>query len=303
MMFVFGKIKPYPNLVEYDSNIEDCIKDISNKIDKFIPQDEKYLKRWISLKLIDGDQKIINSICKYFFNKNLLTFQSIQFVNNKNTLNNFKDNIVSSILYKAESVQKSVCSYTDLTYNLKDRKIDKILTSKYLGIPIMISFLAIIFWITIIGANYPSSLLSNMFGFFGNKLTNLLNIINTPNWLTGILIDGIYTTLTWVISVMLPPMAIFFPIFTLLEDLGFLPRIAFNLDKYFKKACSSGKQALTMCMGFGCNAAGVVGCRIIDSPREKLLSILTNSFVPCNRTIPFFNNSFYGFYWRSFIRI
>ncbi len=115
----------------------------------------------------------------------------------------------------------------------------------------------------------------------------MFNYFNAPNWLSGILLDGVYTTLTWVTSVMLPPMAIFFPIFTLLEDLGFLPRIAFNLDKCFKKACSSGKQALTMCMGFGCNAAGVVGCRIIDSPREKLLSILTNSFVPCNGRFPF----------------
>lgn len=123
--------------------------------------------------------------------------------------------------------------------------------------------------------------------FFGEKLHVMFNYFNAPNWLSGILLDGVYTTLTWVTSVMLPPMAIFFPIFTLLEDLGFLPRIAFNLDKCFKKACSSGKQALTMCMGFGCNAAGVVGCRIIDSPREKLLSILTNSFVPCNGRFPF----------------
>lgn len=123
--------------------------------------------------------------------------------------------------------------------------------------------------------------------FFGEKLHVMFNYFNAPIWLSGILLDGIYTTLTWVTSVMLPPMAIFFPIFTLLEDLGFLPRIAFNLDKCFKKACSSGKQALTMCMGFGCNAAGVVGCRIIDSPREKLLSILTNSFVPCNGRFPF----------------
>lgn len=301
MMFVYGKIKTSPNLVEYDSAIEDCVSAVSEKIDSFISNDNKYLKRWISLKLIDGDEKIINSISKHFLNNNYKkilnanrnnninsqTVQSTIVLNNVKIPNNFKDSIVSSILYKAEAVQKSVCSYTNLSYNSKDRKIDKILTSKYFGIPIMLGFLAIIFWITIVGANYPSGLLSNMFGFLGNKITNLLNSINTPSWITGILIDGIYTTLTWVISVMLPPMAIFFPIFTLLEDLGFLPRIAFNLDKYFKKACSSGKQALTMCMGFGCNAAGVVGCRIIDSPREKLVSILTNSFVPCNGRFPF----------------
>ena len=291
---VCGKIIISPKLVEYDLNTEETITNISRKIDNLISDDDKYLKRWISLKLIDGDEKIVESINKNFFKSSKNSAQPktiIKNINSENNLkdsdNNFKDNVVSSILYRAEAVQKSVCSYSNLSYNSKDRKIDKILTSKYFGIPIMLGFLAIIFWITIVGANYPSALLSNMFSLFETKITNFLNAINFPSWLTSVLIDGIYTTLTWVISVMLPPMAIFFPIFTLLEDLGFLPRIAFNLDKYFKKACSSGKQALTMCMGFGCNAAGVVGCRIIDSPREKLISILTNSFVPCNGRFPF----------------
>lgn len=299
MKFVYGKIKTSPNLVEYNSTIEDSINKISNNIGNLIPQNEEYLKRWISLKLIDGDEKIINSINENFFIHEKNNYQSIPITKIINTINNsenIKDTIISSILYKAESIKKAVCSYTNLSYNSKDRKIDKILTSKHFGIPIMLCFLAIIFWITIIGANYPSELLSKGFNFLGEKIFLLLTSINTPSWITGILIDGIYTTLTWVISVMLPPMAIFFPIFTLLEDLGFLPRIAFNLDKYFKKACSSGKQALTMCMGFGCNAAGVVGCRIIDSPREKLISILTNSFVPCNRTFSILNNSCDGFY-------
>lgn len=295
MIFVYGKIKTSPNLVEYNNSIEDSITNISKKINTLIPQNEKYLKRWISLKLIDGDKKIINSINEKFFdNKNFI--QNTIIINNIENRENIKDSIISSILYKAESVAKAVCSYTNLSYNSKDRKIDKILTSKHFGIPIMLCFLAIIFWITIVGANYPSGVLSKSFNFLGEKLILLLNSLKTPTWITSILIDGIYTTLTWVISVMLPPMAIFFPIFTLLEDLGFLPRIAFNLDKYFKKACSSGKQALTMCMGFGCNAAGVVGCRIIDSPREKIISILTNSFVPCNRTFSILNNSCDGFY-------
>lgn len=295
MIFVYGKIKTSPNLVEYNTTIEDSIKNISKNIDDLIPQDEKYLKRWISLKLIDGDEKITNSINEKFFN-NKKSIQNITMLNTIKNSENIKDSIISSILYRAESVKQAVCSYTNLSYNSKDRKIDKILTSKHFGIPIMLCFLAIIFWITIVGANYPSELLSKGFNFLGEKLILLLNSLKTPTWITSILIDGIYTTLTWVISVMLPPMAIFFPIFTLLEDLGFLPRIAFNLDKYFKKACSSGKQALTMCMGFGCNAAGVVGCRIIDSPREKLISILTNSFVPCNRTFSILNNSCDGFY-------
>lgn len=198
-----------------------------------------------------------------------------------------KDIVIASILKKCEIIASSVISYKQSRYKNTTKKIDKVLTSKVWGIPIMLAFLGIIFWLTIIGANYPSQWLSNLFAFFKDKIIILLNFCNLPQWVIAALMDGVYTTLTWVVSVMLPPMAIFFPIFTLLEDSGFLPRIAFNLDKCFKRACSSGKQALTMCMGFGCNAAGVVGCRIIESPREKLLSILTNNFVPCNGRFPF----------------
>ena len=151
----------------------------------------------------------------------------------------------------------------------------------------MLLFFALIFWITIVGSNYPSKILASFFNFLEDKLVILFKLIHSPNWLIGSLIFGIYRTLAWVVSVMLPPMAIFFPLFTLLEDLGYLPRIAFNLDGLFKKACTSGKQALTMCMGFGCNSAGVVGCRIIESPREKLIATLTNNFVPCNGRFPF----------------
>ena len=155
------------------------------------------------------------------------------------------------------------------------------------GIENHILFFCLIFWITIVGANYPSELLSNLFNSIEPYFKSFLEFINSPTWLTSLLLDGVYKTVTWIVSVMLPPMAIFFPLFTLLEDLGYLPRIAFNLDKCFKKCCSSGKQALTMCMGFGCNAAGIIGCRIISSPRERLIAILTNSFVPCNGRFPF----------------
>lgn len=195
----------------------------------------------------------------------------------------FLDNIFS----KANEITSKVCTIKKENYNERDKKIDKILTSKKFGIPIMILFFCIIFWITIVGANYPSELLSTLFSTLRPIIENFLKFINTPPWLLSLLIDGVYKTVTWIISVMLPPMAIFFPLFTLLEDLGYLPRIAFNLDKCFKKCCSSGKQALTMCMGFGCNAAGVIGCRIISSPRERLIAILTNSFVPCNGRFPF----------------
>lgn len=194
---------------------------------------------------------------------------------------------VYEIVQKCADVAKKVVTYTNNNKHLWHSKFDKILTSKIWGIPIMLCFLALIFWITISGANYPSKLLSSFFNFLYDKLFLLFSYLNFPEWIIGALLDGIYSTLTNVISVMLPPMAIFFPIFTLLEDSGFLPRIAFNMDRCFKHACSSGKQALTMCMGFGCNAAGVVGSRIIDSPREKLVSIITNNFVPCNGRFPF----------------
>lgn len=167
-----------------------------------------------------------------------------------------------------------------------DRKIDKIVTSKKLGFPIMILLLILIFWLTMVGANYPSAALSAMFGALDEKLRLLMENAALPDMLTSILMDGLYTTLTWVISVMLPPMAIFFPLFTLLEDFGYLPRVAFNLDHAFKRCGAHGKQALTMCMGLGCNACGVTGCRIIQSPRERLIAILTNNFVPCNGRFP-----------------
>lgn len=199
---------------------------------------------------------------------------------------NEKD-FLSEVFKKAHYITQEVCIIKNINYNERDKKIDRILTSKKFGIPIMILFFCLIFWITIVGANYPSELLSNLFANIEPWLKNIFVHINTPSWLLSLLFDGIYKTVTWIISVMLPPLAIFFPLFTLLEDLGYLPRIAFNLDKCFKKCCSSGKQALTMCMGFGCNAAGVIGCRIISSKRERLIAILTNSFVPCNGRFPF----------------
>ncbi len=167
-----------------------------------------------------------------------------------------------------------------------DRKLDKIVTSKAFGFPIMFLLLMLILWITMNGANYPSAILSALFENLEEILRTFITGTSLPPAIISLLMDGLYTTLTWVISVMLPPMAIFFPLFTLLEDFGYLPRIAFNLDCAFKKCGAHGKQALTMCMGFGCNACGVMGCRIIDSPRERLIAVLTNSFVPCNGRFP-----------------
>ena len=214
---------------------------------------------------------------------------------------------MASLVKTAEKIGQKVLVFEKEDYNQMDRKIDHILISKKFGIPIMLALLGAVFWITIQGANYPSQLLASAFFWLEGHLTALFIAGGLPDWLYGVVVLGVYRTLAWVISVMLPPMAIFFPLFTLLEDLGYLPRIAFNLDNFFKKACAHGKQALTMCMGFGCNAAGVISCRIIDSPRERLIAIITNNFVPCNGRFPtliavatIFLVGSWGTLWRSF---
>ena len=199
------------------------------------------------------------------------------------------DDILDSSLSSAEIAEKiadECVAHTEQKNITKDRRIDKILTSKALGFPIMFLMLVVIFWITIQGANYPSELLSRAFFYVQEQLLRFMSFISVPVWLRELLVLGVWRTLAWVTAVMLPPMAIFFPLFTILEDLGYLPRVAFNLDRCFKRCDACGKQALTMCMGFGCNAAGVVGCRIIDSRRERLIAMLTNVFVPCNGRFP-----------------
>ncbi len=199
--------------------------------------------------------------------------------------NKHKENTELLLELSSKICSKCVC-YCNDCMNTSTRKIDKILTSKITGIPIMLFMLGILFWITAVGANYPSEWLSIFFSYIKQGLYELFTVLNIPQFFTGILIDGVYTTLTWVVSVMLPPMAIFFPLFSLIEDSGFLPRIAFNLDKFFSKCGAHGKQSLTMAMGIGCNACGVTGCRIIESPKERLIAIITNNFMPCNGRFP-----------------
>lgn len=194
------------------------------------------------------------------------------------------DSVMKSIYKKCEDINNEV-TIKNLKKK-KNRKLDKILTNKITGIPIMILMLIGILYISIEGANYPSSILFSFFKWLKDILNDILLNICIPKVIVDLLINGVYQVLTWVVAVMLPPMAIFFPLFTLLEDLGVLPRIAFNLDGYFQKSNACGKQALTMCMGFGCNAVGVTNARIIDSPRERLIAILTNSFIPCNGRFP-----------------
>lgn len=187
---------------------------------------------------------------------------------------------------RAQALARSASTCTKADPNARDRRLDRLLTGRATGIPLMLLLLAFVLWLTIIGANVPSALLSEALLSLQEPLSALLLALRAPPWLHDALVFGLYRTAAWVVSVMLPPMAIFFPLFTLLEDLGYLPRVAFVLDHPFQKAKACGKQSLCMCMGFGCNAAGVVGCRIIDSPRERLIALLTNSFVPCNGRFP-----------------
>ncbi len=243
------EITPSPNLVKYPTVIEDSIKDISEVLHSLYNLPNK-LYRWISLKILDENKNILSSIQDHLnINIEISDIKRVKDICVQNFSGIFRDTIVSLIVKNAEDISYEVCSFSKNLSSFKDRKIDKILTSKKFGIPIMLLFLALIFWITIIGANYPSQILFKFFSIIQEKLILKASTFGIPSWLSDMLILGVYQTLTWIISVMLPPMAIFFPLFTILEDLGYLPRIAFNLDNYFKKAATSGKQMITMCMG------------------------------------------------------
>lgn len=214
----------------------------------------------------------------------------------KYTLNNHTSNepynwdntsevfLATLIARKSNNIVNQVIVTKENKYQKRERKIDKILTNKITGIPIMLILLFVIFWLTIVGSNYPSNLLFNFFFQLEEPLYNLLEFL--PTSLNNVIVHGLYKTTAWVVSVMLPPMLIFFPLFTILEDIGLLPRIAFNMDSSLSKCNSCGKQALTMCMGIGCNAVGVTGCRIIENKKERLLAIITNSLMPCNGRYP-----------------
>lgn len=247
-----------PQVVMYQEYIEEKVNEVESYVENNF---ENINSRWLALRMIDADERKTKEI------------------------RNIRDDISGQIYKEAEEISDKYIR-RDKERIDRDRKIDDIVTSRKFGIPLMILSLALILWITIVGANYASEILSSFLFKIEGKLARLLEMANVPTWIYGLLILGLYRTLAWVISVMLPPMAIFFPLFTLLEDLGYLPRVAFNLDHYFKKACAHGKQCLSMCMGLGCNAAGVIACRIIESPREKLIAILTNNFVPCNGRFP-----------------
>ena len=190
----------------------------------------------------------------------------------------------AAVSRRAADIADACLSCRPEDVHARDRRLDRLLTGSATGIPVMLLLLGAVFWLTIWGANAPSALLSRWLMALQEPLRALLG--GAPWWVQGALVDGVYRTAAWVVAVMLPPMAIFFPLFTLLEDAGYLPRAAFVMDRFFRAAGGSGRQSLTMCMGFGCNACGVTGCRIIDSPRERLVAILTNAFVPCNGRFP-----------------
>ncbi|MBQ1275183.1 MAG: ferrous iron transport protein B [Cellulosilyticum sp.] len=249
---------------------------------------------FFALKLLQNEEIFLSYVKQYCDlnpNTSLSFLEALQ--KSHNILSNHRidatclqDLIVTHYIQQAEWIARQVITPKDASMDQQDRKIDRLFIGKYTRFPIMALLLAFILWLTIVGANYPSDLLFNLFSRLETFLSSLLLNLGIPSTLISLLIEGVYRILTWVVAVMLPPMAIFFPLFTLLEDVGYLPRIAFNLDHCFKQCHACGKQALTMCMGLGCNAVGIEGCRIIDSPRERLIALLTNSLMPCNGRFP-----------------
>ena len=282
-----------PFSVRYPDAIEDAVALLEPLVEE--KSAGRLNSRWLSLRLLDQDDSLIREI-NACLGEDFLRDEALQSalgeamallrergVENTDQL---KDMTVAALIHSAEAICCGAVTCERSQYAETDRRLDRLLTGRLSGYPVMLALLALIFWLTISGANYPSQLLADGLFRVQDRLTELFEYLNAPDWLHGVLVLGAYRVLAWVVSVMLPPMAVFFPLFTLLEDAGYLPRVAYNLDRPFKRCRACGKQALTMCMGFGCNAAGVVGCRIIDSPRERLLAILTNNFVPCNGRFP-----------------
>lgn len=269
------------------------IRDAAGEISGFFRSDVIPSPDWLARRLLEGDESLTRSIKENFpdsFADGRLEKICVESRKKLADLgigrSELEDASATAHLRTASSLASAVVGTQDDDKCGRDRKIDRILTGKVTAFPVMLLLLALIFWLSVEGANYPSELLSRGFGWICGVLGNMFDRLGAPLWLRGVVVDGAVRVLGWVISVMLPPMAIFFPLFTLLEDSGYLPRIAYNLDRPFCCCRACGKQALTMCMGLGCNAVGVTGCRIIDSERERKLAVLTNSFMPCNGRFP-----------------
>lgn len=286
------KPSPSPFQVSYDEEISRAAAILSPAL-KFYAGSRLPIS-WLALRLLEGDASLLREIDGFLgFSLREMpevkegTARAWEYLSERGIgPEELKDRIVSALVDSAASICRKTVHLKRPDYNARDRKLDRLLTSRLTGYPVMALLLIFIFWLTITGANYPSALLSALFARGQIWLEQGLTFLGAPPVLVQMIVYGIYRTLSWVVAVMLPPMAIFFPLFTLLEDSGYLPRIAYNLDRPFQLCSACGKQALTMMMGFGCNAAGVTGCRIIDSPRERLIAVLTNSFVPCNGKFP-----------------
>lgn len=276
----------------YPYQLENSVHNMINEAEKLC--EDKLNPRWLCLRLLEGEEKILGKTDEFlagrlYRDEKLLSMAETERERLSNLgINDEKiqDMLAETAVKDSAELAKQTVKFNKAAYTKKDRAADKILTGRLVGYPVMLLLLALTFYITIVGANYPSDMLARLLFALEEKLRGLFAMLSVHDFITGLLIDGVYRVLAWVVSVMLPPMAIFFPLFTLLEDAGYLPRVAYNLDNAFHKCRACGKQALTMCMGFGCNAAGVIGCRIINSPRERLLAIITNSFVPCNGRFP-----------------
>lgn len=289
---LFSNKKDDIYIVRYPEELEREISILQEDLEKFLP--DTLNARWATVRVLEDDKSFFESLSKYenidlSANKNLdekIKASRLRLQDKTYNLEKIRDSIVEAFVSNAEEICKDTVIYKNKNYNQRDRKLDKLFTSKTTGFLIMFLLLLGVFWITIAGANVPSDLINKLLFSWEDNILAFLKNIGLPKSIYCPLVFGVYRVVAWVISVMLPPMAIFFPLFTLLEDFGYLPRVAFNLDKYFQKCNACGKQALTMCMGFGCNAAGVTGCKIIDSPRERLIAILTNNFVPCNGRFP-----------------
>ena len=282
----FRQITRYPDI------LESAIQEMEKTAADFLP--DPSIARWCAVRLLESDGDFPDApkdekgtpLPEIPQIRRKLSALSVSLSPQGWNAEKIRDCIAETFIKRAETLCRECVRFEDPQYAKKDRKLDFLFTSKATGFPIMLLFLFLLFWITVNGANLPSSLLSDVLFSVEDWLYDTARSLGIPETVYAPLIFGIYRVLAWVISVMLPPMAIFFPLFTLLEDFGYLPRVAFNLDRCFQKCHACGKQALTMCMGLGCNAVGVTGCRIIDSPRERMIAVLTNSLVPCNGRFP-----------------
>jgi len=295
-----GAVLPEPRrLARFPGEIEDAVAALAERVAEAFPGVPN--ARWIALRLLNADERVESAVrageIGTFEDEEPAPVPGVPSAEGEGVLETalaarwkltpqFHDRMTESLFAEARTVA-SKATRDGVQRSTFDKALDRVLTSRWLGFPLMLALLGVVFWLTVAGANVPSALLANfLIDTVHPWLRGVFVAAGVPGFVTGLLVDGVYLATAWVTSVMLPPMAIFFPLFTLLEDFGYLPRVAFNMDRAFKACGAHGKQALTMCMGFGCNAAGVVATRVIDSPRERLVAIITNNFSLCNGRWP-----------------